>query len=43
MMCVGGVVLALMMEGGAQSPAAPQADPRVGLKGGLTDAAFAAK
>jgi hypothetical protein len=43
MMCVGGVVLALMMEGGAQSPAAPQADPRVGLKGGLTDAGVAAK
>jgi hypothetical protein len=43
MMCVGVVVLALMMEGGAQSPAAPQADPRVGLKGGLTDAGVAAK
>jgi hypothetical protein len=43
MVCVGVVVLALMMEGGAQSPAAPQADPRVGLKGGLTDAGVAAK
>ena len=44
MLCVSGVVLALMMEGGAQSPGSSgQSDPRVGLKGGLTDAAFAAK
>jgi hypothetical protein len=44
MVCVGGVVLALMMEGGAQSPASSDpVDPRVGLKGGLTDAGFAAK
>ena len=44
MVCVAGVVLALMVEGGAQAPAASgQADPRVGLKGGLTDAEVAAK
>jgi hypothetical protein len=39
--CVSGVLLALISEGGAQAPA--QTDPRVGLKGGMTDAAFAAK
>jgi hypothetical protein len=43
MLCVAGV-LAFMLEGGAQSPATSgHADPRVGLKGGLTDAEFAAK
>jgi hypothetical protein len=48
-LCVSGVLLALMSEGGAQAPAPAAAgstastDPRVGLKGGLTDAAFAAK
>ena len=43
-LCVAGVVLAFMMEGGAQAPAtSSQPDPRIGLKGGLTDAEFAAK
>jgi hypothetical protein len=41
---VSGLLLAVMSEGGAQTPApSPQTDPRVGLKGGLTDAAVAAK
>jgi hypothetical protein len=46
MLCVSGVLLAMMSEGGAQAPTptpSNQTDPRVGLKGGLTDAAFAAK
>jgi len=43
-LCVSSVVLALMVEGGAQSPTTIRpADPRVGLKGGLTDAEVAAK
>jgi len=43
-LCVSSVVLALMVEGGAQSPTTTRpADPRVGLKGGLTDAEVAAK
>jgi len=42
---VSACVFALMAKSGAQSPSAPAAsdDPRVGLKGGLTDAAVAAK
>jgi hypothetical protein len=38
-------VVGLIVTGGAQAPSgtAPPADPRVGLKGGLNDAAFAAK
>ena len=46
LMCVAGCVLALMVNSGAQAPAQGPGqgdDPRVGLKGGLTDAAFAAK
>ena len=49
LLCAAGVLLA-MVESGAQAPTPPpgtsttaSADPRVGLKGGLTDAAFAAK
>ena len=45
LLCVSAGVMALMAVGGAQAPASSgaQADPRVGLKGGLTDAAVAAK
>jgi hypothetical protein len=47
-MCIAGCVLALMASAGAQAPAPVLApgqsdDPRVGLKGGLTDAGVAAK
>jgi hypothetical protein len=41
--CVSGALLVLVSVGGAQSPAPGTPDPRVGLKGGLTDAAVAAK
>jgi hypothetical protein len=41
---VAACLLALIARGGAQAPApAPADDPRVGLKGGLTDAGVAAK
>ena len=49
LLCASGLVLALVSVGGAQgqAPSGPAAsaptDPRVGLKGGLTDAAVAAK
>ena len=45
-LCVCACAVALMTNGGAQTPAASsqsETDPRVGLKGGLTDAAVAAK
>jgi hypothetical protein len=44
LLCLSGVLLALMAETGAQQPTpSGQPDPRIGLKGGQTDAAFAAK
>ncbi|HUE85685.1 MAG TPA: hypothetical protein VMO26_06370 [Vicinamibacterales bacterium] len=44
LLCAAGVALAFMMEGGAQAPGpSSQSDPRIGLKGGLTDADVAAK
>jgi hypothetical protein len=45
-LCVSALFVALISEGGAQSPPAVgsgSTDPRVGLKGGLTDADVAAK
>jgi hypothetical protein len=43
MLCVAGALLGLMIEGVAQTPApSEQTDPRIGLKGGLTDAEVAA-
>jgi hypothetical protein len=43
-LCVTGALLALVTVGGAQAPSTTtKTDPRVGLKGGLTDAGVAAK